>query len=368
MIPLLIKLNRHSRLSKLRKPMHFQTSSTLSTPDSVLSLSMDAQDQAPLLQIPDYTPDNSGYTPAQCKILSSLAIDLAQATTPDAILPGIAPKSPTAEGCARFAALALRPAAAKQTERPTLASMDYDDFSNEIPFEVQALATQFAGLPMGEIVKIFANKFHPMNLYKLRYFRGSEEDMYRVQIRIYEDGALKLLKVTIGSYKDYGDDNTLWSEAFLNYSMILISLCGKNNSSALFHAMVTFHRTIIGLSRKYQWQGAVLSLALDFHIYIVGDLPTDPARWELSIQWQARFCNPITDLAIRKRKRTNSPSSTSASASASKRTKDANNSSVICLSFNRGSCSRANCRRKHACTNCASEDHGFRKCKKVGEE
>lgn len=37
----------------------------------------------------------------------------------------------------------------------------------------------------------------------------SEEDMYRVQIRTDDDGALKLRKVTIGSYKDYRDGNTL---------------------------------------------------------------------------------------------------------------------------------------------------------------
>lgn len=44
-----------------------------------------------------------------------------------------------------------------------------DDFAGEIPREVQALATQFAGLPQGEIAKIFCNKSRPINLYKLRH-------------------------------------------------------------------------------------------------------------------------------------------------------------------------------------------------------
>lgn len=41
---------------------------------------------------------------------------------------------------------------------------------------------------MGEIANIFANKLHSMNHYKLCRFRGSEEDLDRVQIRIDEDG------------------------------------------------------------------------------------------------------------------------------------------------------------------------------------
>lgn len=53
-----------------------------------------------------------------------------------------------------------------------------------------------------------------MNLYKLRHMRGCD-DMYRDQIQI-EEGTLKMKKVT-GSYKDYGRNNVLWSEAFLNY-------------------------------------------------------------------------------------------------------------------------------------------------------
>lgn len=321
--------------------------------------SMDAEDQAPLLQITDYTPENSGFTPAQCTILSNLAVNLAEVK---------------AQSSARLAALTLRPAPHIEAQRTTLAAMENDGFSVDIPSEVQALATQFAGLPMGEISKIFADKFHPMNLYKLRHFGGCEEDTYQVQIWIDIDGAPKLRKIMIGSYKDYENNNIIWSEAFLNYMMILISFFGNNNNNihpALYFALVKFHRKIIDLSRKYQWQEAVLPLALDFHTHIVsGGLPADPAQWEIPTKWQARFCNPLTDRAIHKRKRTDSPSSASASASApaSKKTKDANNSSVICRSFNRGKCSRANCRRKHACNNCASEDHGFRKCKRVGEE
>lgn len=46
-----------------------------------------------------------------------------------------------------------------------------DEYTGEIPEGVQALATQFAGLPQAEIVKGFSNRFRPMNLYKLQHLK-----------------------------------------------------------------------------------------------------------------------------------------------------------------------------------------------------
>lgn len=116
-----------------------------------------------------------------------------------------------------------------------------------------------------------------MNLYKLRLMRRCD-DMYRDQISI-EKRTLKMQKVT-GSYKDYGRDNVLWSEAFLNYTMILMELFGTT-TPFLHLAFHCFHRKIIDLSTVYKWQGGVLPLALDLHTHIVQSHPTDPLRWEI---------------------------------------------------------------------------------------
>lgn len=83
-------------------------------------------------------------------------------------------------------------------------------------------------------------------------------------------------KVT-GSYKDYGKNNTLWSEAFLNYASIVVSLFGTT-SPTLHLALANFHRDIIGLSTVYKWQPRVLPLALDLHTHIVKGHPTDPHK------------------------------------------------------------------------------------------
>ena len=237
------------------------------------------------------------------------------------------------------------------------AAIEEDEYAGEIPIEVKALATQFAGLPQGEIAKIFSNRFRPMNLYKLRLM-GGRDDLYREQIHI-DEGTLKMRKVT-GSYKDYGTSNTLWSEAFLNYTMILMALFGPTIPS-LYLALAGFHREIIELSTIYEWQGGVLPLALDFHTHVVEGQPTDPTRWLIPAKWQARFCNPLTalgsDASGQKRKRAHSPTPASK--------KDANDISVTCISFNKGVCSRSNCHRKHVCETCGGKDHGSRTCKKV---
>ena len=186
-----------------------------------------------------------------------------------------------------------------------------------------------------------------------------QDDLYHDQIHI-DEGTLKMRKVT-GSYKDYGSTNILWSEAFLNYTMILMALFGPTIPT-LYLALAGFHREIIELSTIYEWQGGVLPLALDFHNHVVEGQPTDPTRWAIPAKWQASFCNPLTvlgsDIAGQKRKRTHSPTSSTPK-------KDANDSSVTCISFNKGTCSRSNCHRKHICETCGGKNHGSRTCKKA---
>lgn len=70
------------------------------------------------------------------------------------------------------------------------AGMEEDEYTGEIPNEDKALSSQSAGLPQGEIAKVFANRFRLMNLYKLRHMRG-REDIYRDQIQV-EDGTLTM--------------------------------------------------------------------------------------------------------------------------------------------------------------------------------
>lgn len=126
--------------------------------------------------------------------------------------------------------------------------IEKDNYIDEISIEVKLLATQFAGFPQAEIVKVFSNCFRPMNLYKLHLMKG-RDDLYRDQIHVDED-TLKMRKV-ISSYKDYGITSTLWSEAFFKYTMILMALFGLTILT-LYLALAGFHHEIIKLSTIYE--------------------------------------------------------------------------------------------------------------------
>ena len=80
-----------------------------------------------------------------------------------------------------------------------------DEIQGEIPLEVLDISLQLVGFPKEEIVKIFQNKFKPINVYRLRHMRGLSFKAYKDEERIsIEDGMLKLRK-TSGLYKDYSN-------------------------------------------------------------------------------------------------------------------------------------------------------------------
>lgn len=74
-----------------------------------------------------------------------------------------------------------------------------------------------------------------MNLYKLRHFHGSEDAREEDSIAV-ENSYLRPPKTT-GTYKDFGKSiNEVWSEAFLNYMLvvnILIRHSGSLNGSPI---------------------------------------------------------------------------------------------------------------------------------------
>ena len=150
------------------------------------------------------------------------------------------------------AATATATAAAAQAPKPRAApAREEDDIQGEIPPEVSELSLQFVGLPQEEIVKIFHNKFRPINLYRLRHMRGLSFEAYQDEKRIgIEDGMLKLRKSS-GSYKDYSSSfYKVWSEAFINYISILVSLFGTT-APQLQAALTQFYSTVLQLSKVY---------------------------------------------------------------------------------------------------------------------
>lgn len=101
-----------------------------------------------------------------------------------------------------MAAAAIPAGNSGQAPKRTTVGAD-DEILGEITPEVSDFSLQFAGLPQEEIVRIFHNKFKPINLYRLRHTRGLSFEAYQDEERIgIKDGMLKLRK-TSRSYKDY---------------------------------------------------------------------------------------------------------------------------------------------------------------------
>lgn len=83
-----------------------------------------------------------------------------------------------------------------------------------------------------------------------------------------EDGFLKLRK-TLEIYKDYERSfYEIWSEAFINKTLILASLFGAT-APWLQLALTRFLRLILQLLKVYDWKEALLPLAIGVHSYII---------------------------------------------------------------------------------------------------
>ncbi len=184
-------------------------------------------------------------------------------------------KESEARVAASVAATSTATTAAAPTRRPI--ADEEDHITGDVLTEVMSITLRFAGLPKEEIMMIFQNKFKPINLYRLRHIRGFRFDSLHDQDRIcIEDGMLKLRK-TEGTNKDFGKSfYEAWADAFHNYTTILVSLFVREVPD-LHSALAEFYTNIYKLSQVYEWQEAVLPMAIEAHIFIIAQQPTDPS-------------------------------------------------------------------------------------------
>ncbi|MCJ1347109.1 hypothetical protein MMC31_005330 [Peltigera leucophlebia] len=262
------------------------------------------------------------------------------------------------EGDARLAALNTRREPGTQGMQDR-ARNDVDDGLGETtPSEVSARRDMFSGLPEEEIVKIFKNKFKPMNLYKLRHLHGFEKTQEEDGI-VVENHTLKPRKTT-GTFKDFGKSvNEVWSESFVNYMLVINILFGTPELSA---ALLLFYRQIMTLARSYDWLKGVLPVAIGWHKYAVIRSPLDPSNWKIAHDYQVSYCIDVTVrssqlLGGTKRQRSSSPSSRN-------KKKTPHNENSICEGFNGEGCHWKHCQRAHQCRKCSSKDHGAKDFKK----
>ena len=200
-------------------------------------------------------------------------------------------------------------------------------------------------------MRIFSNKFKLINLYCLCQMRGLQFDSLHDQDRIgIEDDMLKLRK-TSETYKDFGKFfYEVWADAFHNYTTILVLLFGREVPD-LHSALAQFYTNIYKLSTLYEWQEAVLPMAIEANTFIVAQQPTDPSKWVIPEKFQRTFCKARAMIGMSlimeagaKRKNSRSPVGVRHGKSSR-----SNNLSIGCELFNKGGCNLPPCNRVHKC-------------------
>ena len=102
---------------------------------------------------------------------------------------------------------------------------------------------------------------------------------------------MKIKKVT-GILRDFGNTIEIWLDGFLNYAMIMVDFFGVVFPS-FFRSLLMFHFKIRHLSRIYDWQHAVLPLAIDYHTEFTTGTHTDVEGWALPQHWVDQYCFPL---------------------------------------------------------------------------
>lgn len=230
-----------------------------------------------------------------------------------------------------------------------------EDPIGEIPQAALLVSKRYPRLPKDQIALIFSNKFRPENLYKLRHMQG-RGNRDREKIITFENGTMKIRQST-GTLRDFGPSDAIWSEAFLNYTTVMLSFFGVAYPT-LHYGLLQFHAKIRTLSRTYEWQNAVLPMALDFHIEITTGSPTNADDWILTGEYIDLYCTARMVLpypsATKKRGATGS-----LKGHVSKK-----GTSEVCRNFNTKGCTFGKCTREHKCTECDSKEHGAHACTK----
>ena len=194
------------------------------------------------------------------------------------------------ESVARIAAIRAPANAVVPTGSTRSTGEEEETSLGEISPIILSVAGRYPGLPKAEIARIHENRFKPENLYKFRHLKG-REDKDRDENITFEHGQMKIKKV-MGTLRDFGNTIEIWSDGFLNYAMVMVDFFGVAFPS-LFRSLLMFHSKVRHLSRIYDWQHAVLPLAIDYHTEITTGTHTDVEGWALPQHRVDQYCSPL---------------------------------------------------------------------------
>ena len=215
------------------------------------------------------------------------------------------------------------------------------ELTGEDRAQVRDALSTFISVPEKIMLQIFTHKFDPLNLTKLHGTGAVLEDKPN-QVEL-SSGRLTIKKSS-SSHKDFGTSPQIWQTGFIVY-MEIMSFFFSRSHHKLPGALIGFYRKIMELARIYRWADAVLPLAIRHHTLVLNTGPLDHSAWPMPQDRIYEFCvfdklRPIAQAQIGFRG--------AALTSTARKSTDPNDSSVVCLHFQKyGRCDASWCKRKH---------------------
>jgi hypothetical protein len=236
------------------------------------------------------------------------------------------------------------------------AIVSVDDLGESLlsPVERQQVLS-FSTIPKKHVIAIARNTFDPGNL---PYLESLTLDDNSPDVTIsFEDGKLKQSK-SVGKASAIKSP-PIWTKNFITYVRVVSIFHGVQHPK-IVDKLLEFHNTIMELAQTYDWQKAVLPLALLLHRTGLHKGFADLDAWDPPTSLIDRYCR------AHPRPAPPGPSSTTPSKRVFEE-HPTNKSGVTCTNFNFRSCTTDRCRRDHKCSLCGGS-HSAKLCKAKAKE
>ena len=138
--------------------------------------------QVPATQVPPMTQEQNEILFELTR--HKLKAELAAAEVEARLRRELMVKESEAHVTAAVAAASALAASITAGAKAWMSTAEEDNITGEVPPEVTSITLRFAGLLQEEIVRIFQNKFKPINFYHLRQMRGLRFDVLQDHDRI----------------------------------------------------------------------------------------------------------------------------------------------------------------------------------------
>lgn len=95
---------------------------------------------------------------------------------------------------------------------------------DEISSIIFSITGHYPGLFKAKIAQIYKNRFKSENLYKFCHFKG-RKDQDKDENMTFEHGQM-IIKKIIGTLRNFGNSINIWSDSYLNNSIIMVDFFG----------------------------------------------------------------------------------------------------------------------------------------------